>query len=158
MLKQAILLVFIAAMMCLGASACARRGGGDEPPVFDKRPYAEAKKAAEDGKMWFIVKATASWCGPCQMMNKTTWRDEGVVKWIGEHAIAVSLDVDEQPKTAQELGIEAMPTMIAFKDGKEFDRIVGYRDAGAFLAWLEGLAKGEKSSGERDRAAGRGKP
>lgn len=34
------------------------------PPDFDKRPYGEAKKAAEDAKNWFIVKATAALVPP----------------------------------------------------------------------------------------------
>ena len=115
------------------------------PPVFDRRPYAEAKKAAEEGKKWFIVKATATWCLPCKQMDQTTWRDEKVVKWLTEKAVVVAVDVDKQKQTAAELEIQAMPTMIAFRDGKEFDRVVGKKDPAQFLAWLEGIAKGEKS-------------
>ncbi len=126
--------------------ACSARAGGDPPPVFDKRPYAEAKKAAEDEKKWFIVKGTAVWCGPCKDMDKTTWRDDKVVKWLEKNAIVVALDVDKEKKLAEGLGIEAMPTMIAFKDdGKEFARVVGYKSPEAMLAWLDGVAKGERS-------------
>ena len=122
------------------------RAGDDLPPVFDKRPYAEAKKSAAETKKWFIVKATAVWCGPCKQMDKTTWRDETVVKWLEKNAIIVALDVDKEPTLAKELSIQAMPTMIAFADGnKEFDRVVGFKSAGVMLAWLEGIAKGEKS-------------
>ena len=99
----------------------------DTPPVFDKRPYAEAGKTAEAQNKWFIVKATAVWCLPCKQMDRTTWRDEKVVKWLGKNAIAVAVDVGEEKKIAAELSIEAMPTMIAFRDGKEFDRVVGYK-------------------------------
>lgn len=117
----------------------------DLPPVFDKRPYADAKKAAADAKKWFIVKGTAEWCGPCKQMDKTTWRDDKVVKWLKHNAIVVAVDVDKEQKLAETLKISAMPTMIAFKDGKEFDRVVGYKSPSDFHAWLEGLAKGEKS-------------
>ncbi len=117
----------------------------DTPPVFDKRPYAEARKTAEAHNKWFIVKATAVWCLPCKQMDRTTWRDEKVVKWLGKNAIAVAVDVDEQKKVAKKLSIEAMPTMIAFRDGNEFDRVVGYKGPDEFLVWLEGIARGEKS-------------
>jgi thioredoxin 1 len=128
------------------AFASAARPGDEPPPVFDKRPYAEAKKAAGAGKKWFIVKATAVWCGPCKQMDKTTWRDKKVVEWVKKNAILVALDVDDEKKLAEELGIEAMPTMIAFKEGdKEFDRVVGYKAPEVMLGWLEGIAKGEKS-------------
>ncbi len=122
------------------------RAGEDLPSVFDTRPYAEAKKAAAEAKKWFIVKATAVWCPPCKQMDKTTWRDEQVVEWIKANAILVALDVDEEEEVAAELGVEAMPTMIAFKEGdEEFDRVVGYKPPAEMLAWLEGIAKGEKS-------------
>ncbi|MBL9120812.1 MAG: thioredoxin family protein [Phycisphaerae bacterium] len=126
----------------------------DHPPIFDHRPYAEAKAAAEAEKKWFLVKATAVWCGPCKQMDKTTWRDEQVVAWLKEHAIVVSIDVDQQPEIAKELAIEAMPTMIAFRDGKEFDRIVGMRTPEDFLPWLTGIDKGEKSIDAVTRKAG----
>ncbi len=115
------------------------------PPVFDTRPYAEARQAAEGGDRWFIVKATAAWCGPCRKMDSTTWVDARLVDWIKANAIAVALDVDKEPATAKSLAISAMPTMIAFKGGKEVDRIVGYRSADEMLAWIDGLTKGRTS-------------
>ncbi len=141
-------------------------GGGQQetgtPPIFDKRPYAEAKKAAEEGKKWLIVKATAVWCQPCKRMDATTWRDEQVVKWLKANAIAVVFDVDKEKTRAKELSIEAMPTMIAFKEGKEFDRVVGYQSPEEFLVWLEGIARGEKAitairarAGDRDAPEGK---
>lgn len=126
----------------------------DRPPIFDERPYAEAKAAAVAERKWFIVKATAVWCGPCKQMDRTTWRDEKVVAWLTEHAIAVSVDVDQQKPLARELRIEAMPTIVAFRDDKEFDRIVGMRAPTDFLSWLEGLERGEKSIEAVARKAG----
>lgn len=129
----------------LAATSLLSPAMADEPPVFDKRPFAESRRAAVETKKWFIVKATAEWCGPCKQMDKTTWRDEGVVKWLTAHAIAKTFDVDQSPELSREFAIEAMPTMIALKEGKEFDRIVGYKSPADFLVWLEGLARGEKS-------------
>lgn len=140
------LLITIACLSAGLLCACSAHGGEDPPPVFDKRPYASAKSAANEAKKWFIVKATAEWCGPCKQMDRTTWRDEQVVEWVEQHAILVALDVDQHKDLAAELGIQAMPTMIAFKEGnEEFDRIVGYRSPDAMLAWLEGIDRGERS-------------
>ncbi len=140
--------ILMAMLMCLWAfptmTCGAAPSGGDLPPVFDTRPYADAKKAAEDGKKWFIVKATAVWCAPCKRMDATTWRDEKIVKWLEANAIVVAVDVDKEKKIAESLSIEAMPTMVAFKDGKEFDRVVGYKSPEDFIVWLEGIQKGEK--------------
>lgn len=124
------------------------------PPVFDQRSYADAKQAAEKGGKWFIAKATASWCLPCKQMDRTTWRDDKVVAWLKQHAVAVAFDVDKQKDLAKSLDIQAMPTMIAFKDGKEFDRVVGYQSPEDFLVWLEGIALGRRSIEEYRRQAG----
>ncbi|MBA0857309.1 hypothetical protein Goshw_010469 [Gossypium schwendimanii] len=37
----------------------------------------------------------------------------------------VKLDVDELPDVAQEFGVQAMPTFVLVKQGKEVDRVVG---------------------------------
>lgn len=152
-MKPMMLLVGGLVLVTLSLMSLAARAD-DAPPVFDKRAYAEAKKGAEAEKKWFIVKGTAEWCGPCKQMDKTTWRDEKVVAWLKERAVVVALDVDQEAKLAKELGIEAMPTMIAFKDGKEFDRVVGRQGPAEFLVWLEGIAKGEKSIDAVKKKAG----
>ncbi|MBZ0172899.1 MAG: thioredoxin family protein, partial [Phycisphaerales bacterium] len=107
------------------------------PEFFSEKPYAEAKAFAAEHDKLFFVKGTAEWCGPCKQMDRTTFKDEGVVKWLTAHAVSVSVDVDKLPKIARELGIRAMPTVILFKGDEELGRVVGYRDGRALLAWLK---------------------
>ncbi len=35
------------------------------------------------------------------------------------------MDVDANPEVSQQLGIQAIPTLMVFKDGKVLDRLVG---------------------------------
>lgn len=126
------------------------------PPVFTQKPYEEAKALAKKQGKWFIVKATAEWCPPCKQMDKTTWIDAKVVAWVEKNAVAVQLDVDKEPKLAETLKIQAMPTMVAFNPaGAEFDRVVGYRSGADLLGWLDGAVAGKKSiDAVRKKAAG----
>ena len=127
------------------------------PPVFSDFSFDDAlAKAKGDGKL-LLVDATASWCQPCKHMDKTTWVDGNVVVAIGKDGLAIQFDVDEQKDLMKKLGVRAMPTVIAFRDGKEIDRIVGMRAPAAFVAWLEGLARGETSL-DLARTAAREKP
>jgi len=113
------------------------------PPVFSDLSFDDA--LAKAGSKILLVDASASWCQPCKHMDKTTWVDAGVVEAIGKHGLAIQFDVDEQKELAKKLSVRAMPTVIAFRDGKEMDRIVGMRGPAAFVEWLDGLARGETS-------------
>ena len=111
---------------------------------FSAISVEEAKALAErDGKL-LVVDAVADWCVPCKRMDATTWSDESVIAWLTSNAVAVKLDFDEQRELARELGVSALPTVLAFREGEEFDRIVGYKDADDFLDWIEGVARGER--------------
>jgi thioredoxin 1 len=114
------------------------------PPVFSDLSFDDAIAKSTEEKKLLLVDATASWCQPCKHMDKTTWVDAKVVAAIGEH-VAVQFDVDEEKELAQKLSVRAMPTVIAFRDGKEIDRIVGMRAPAAFVAWVDALERGETS-------------
>ena len=113
------------------------------PAMFSTSTFEAAQAQAKTEAKLFLVDATATWCGPCKKMDKTTWVDDKVVAWVKQHAIATQIDVDAQKETAATLKISAMPTIIIFKDGKEFDRIVGYKTADELLEWLNGTLQGK---------------
>ena len=71
-----------------------------------------------------IVDCWAPWCGPCRMLAPTF---EALAKdYQGKVAFA-KLDTDESPKTAMNLSIHSIPTLMFFKDGKQVERLVGAR-------------------------------
>ena len=71
-----------------------------------------------------VVKLGAGWCGPCRTLESTlksltTEETEGVL--LGE----VDVDGEWFEDKANELKIRGIPVLIAFKDGKEVERLVG---------------------------------
>ncbi len=124
------------------------------PPIFAKLSLEDALAKAKSEHKLLIIKFTAEWCGPCKMMDKTTWRDPSVVDWAKDHAVLIMVDVDKDTKVSEQHKIKAMPTMVAYRDGAEFDRTVGYMDASKTLSWMKDVNEGKsKAAAARERAA-----
>ena len=122
------------------------------PAIFQDLPFTEAAARMERDHRLLVVDATASWCMPCQTMDRNTWVDAKVVEWLQQHALAIQIDVDAEPEAAKQLNIRSMPTLIAFRHGKEIDRTVGAKTPAALLDWLEAAAARGERSADRLRA------
>ena len=72
-------------------------------------------------KMFFLL--AIRWCGPCvRIAPKIEDWSAGEFK---DTVVFLKCDVDQAEAVSQEYNIEAMPTFVFFKDGKEIHRIVG---------------------------------
>lgn len=121
----------------------------DLPPAFSDVTLDAAKKQVDGTDKVVVIKFTAEWCPPCKAMDKTTWRDDKVVEWVKSHGVALQVDVDKDQKTAMAYNIEAMPTMVMLRGGKEIARTLGYMNPAQTLSWMELSASG-KQPGKAD--------
>lgn len=115
----------------------------DRPPAFSDLSLDAANKQVEGTDKVVVIKFTAVWCGPCKAMDKTTWRDPKVVDWVKSKGVAIEVDVDKEPKIAEQFNISAMPTMVMLKGGGEVGRTVGYMDAKRTIAWMDKSLSGK---------------
>ncbi len=79
------------------------------------------KEVLKNSKM-VVVDFFATWCGPCQMLMPVL---EEISKERDDFDI-IEIDVDKAQDLAMQYDIEAVPTMIIFKNGTAIDRIGGY--------------------------------
>jgi thioredoxin 1 len=86
--------------------------------VTDATFSAEVLKSEEP----VLVDFFAEWCGPCKAMAPAL---DAVAGEMAGKVKVVKVDVDASSAIAQQYKIQAMPTLIMFKGGKEVDRHVG---------------------------------
>lgn len=68
-----------------------------------------------------VVDFSATWCGPCKMISP--YFDE--LSSVYTNVAFLKVDVDDLPDVAQEQGVRAMPTFMAFYNGAKVDELVG---------------------------------
>ena len=79
-----------------------------------------------------LVDFYADWCGPCKMIAP-------FVEEIANERTDITVgkvNVDESGAIAVKYGIASIPTLIVFKDGKEYARLIGYRPKEDILSAL----------------------
>ena len=69
-----------------------------------------------------LVDFWAEWCGPCKMQLPII--EEFSSEMEGKATVG-KVNVDEQLELAQSFGIQSIPTLILFKDGKPVKKLVG---------------------------------
>ena len=69
-----------------------------------------------------LVDCWAPWCGPCRTVAPVL--DQLAAEYRGRLKIA-KLNVDENPVTASQFGIQSIPTMLIFNNGRQVNKIVG---------------------------------
>jgi thioredoxin len=69
-----------------------------------------------------MVDFWAPWCAPCRLVGGLL--EEIGPEYAGRFRI-VKVNVDENPQTAARFGVQSIPTMIIFKNGKQVDKLVG---------------------------------
>ena len=69
-----------------------------------------------------LVDFWAAWCGPCRLVGPTI--EELAQDYDGTVKVG-KLNVDENPQAASEFGINSIPSVLLFQDGKVVETLVG---------------------------------
>ena len=83
-----------------------------------------------------LVDFYATWCGPCQMMVPILGQVSAQLK---DKLQVVKIDTDKYPAIASQHQIQALPTLVLFKNGEAVKRIEGVMPADQLVQTLTPL-------------------
>ena len=81
-----------------------------------------------------VVDFYAEWCGPCKMMPPIL---KDLKNKVGDKVTVLKMDIDKNPAYAHKYGVQAVPTLIIFKEGKIVWRNPGVTPAHVIIQHLE---------------------
>ncbi len=84
-----------------------------------------------------LVDFWAPWCGPCKQLTPVL---EKVVKGARGAVRLVKMNIDDHPQVAGQLGIQSIPAVIAFVDGRPVDGFMGAVPESQIKTFIEKLA------------------
>ncbi len=79
-----------------------------------------------------IADFNANWCGPCKMLKPVLEEIESEQPGFR----FVSINIDDEDMLAEKYEVYSIPCLVAFRDGKEVSRIVGFKPKSAIENFL----------------------
>ena len=134
--------VFTASTLLLGAAfGCGRAPETPEIPSEVAAAHSVDYSAAPDGEVALltsdkqydefvksspvaVVKFGAQWCPPCRAFEPDLRKQAGY--FAGRGVKFAEVDVDELGKKARDLGVQSIPDVRVYLDGRAYAQIVGY--------------------------------
>ena len=107
-------------MPSVGADA---KTATDRPLIKDTTTEEFIDDVIEQSKdVPVLVDFWAPWCGPCRQLAPVL---EKVVRNARGRVRLVKMNIDEHPAVAQQLRVQSIPAVFAFKDGQPVDGFMG---------------------------------
>ncbi|HEX6310671.1 MAG TPA: thioredoxin [Acidimicrobiia bacterium] len=115
-----------------GRPRCA--GCKQDLPWIAEAGESDFTEVVEHSRLPVVVDLWAPWCGPCRTISPAL---EEVARRRRGRIKLVKVNVDEHPGVSARFGVQGIPTLLLFRDGRLVGRTVGARGTDALQAWID---------------------
>ncbi len=124
--------------MVIGNAPAAAAGNGLPGEVIKDTTTATFVKDVVEAsrKAPVLVDFWADWCGPCKQLTPVI---EKVVRSYGGKVRLVKMNIDQHPSIPGQLGVQKLPTVMAFRDGRPIDGFMGVQPESAIKTFIDRL-------------------
>jgi putative thioredoxin len=120
-------------------------GNGADKAVIDTTTQGFVADVLEESRRRpVLVDFWAPWCGPCRTLSPIIERAVGSTNGAVR---LVKMNIDDHPAIPGQLGIQSIPAVIAFVDGKPVDGFVGALPEGRVKAFIDKVTGDRATSG-----------
>ncbi|CAH2039778.1 unnamed protein product, partial [Iphiclides podalirius] len=96
-----------------------------------------------NSKVPVVVDFFATWCNPCRLL---TPRLESIISENKGKVVLAKVDIDEQTDLALDYEVSSVPVLVAIKNGKVQQRLVGLQDTDKLRKWVEQFTNEESKA------------
>jgi thioredoxin 1 len=131
-MKKSIYLVLLVVSVTLGVISCKSNAADENIVTLTTDNFNEQIATGV-----VMVDFWASWCMPCKAMAPVI--DEIASQTTGKIKVG-KVDIDKNGPLARQFGIQAIPTLVIFKDGKQVETLVGMQSKESIVQALSKYA------------------
>jgi len=105
--------------------------------MSEKIKYINSTKEFDDllsTEKYVLVDFWATWCGPCRMIAPVI---EKIAEQYDGKLTVAKVDVDQQQELSIRYGIQSIPTVVLYKNGKIASKEIGVKPLNSFTRMLD---------------------